>query len=91
MDRRDHRPHLHLFLQQILHGNTACEHLTHLTGLSFTAAAYCKARMRVNLAALHLLLARCVEGLQQEAFDAAKWLGHRVFYVDGSSFSPTFG
>jgi hypothetical protein len=78
---------IQIFLVQVLHGNTACEHLTHLTGLSFTAAAYCKARMRVPLAALHLLLQRCVEGLQQETFGAARWLGHRVFHVDGSSFS----
>lgn len=76
-----------IFFVQILHGNTACEHLPHLTGLSFTAAAYCKARMRVNLEALHLLLVRCIEGLQRETFDAARWLGHRVFHVDGSSFS----
>lgn len=76
-----------IFFVQILHGNTACEHLPHLTGLSFTAAAYCKARTRVNLEALHLLLVRCVEGLQRETFDAARWLGHRVFHVDGSSFS----
>ena len=76
-----------IFFVQVLHGNTACEHLPHLTGLSFTAAAYCKARMRVNLEALHLLLVRCVEGLQRETFDAARWLGHRVFHVDGSSFS----
>lgn len=78
---------IQIFFVQILHGNTACEHLTHLTGLSFTAAAYCKARMRVPLGALHLLLQRCVEGLQQETFGAARWLGHRVFHVDGSSFS----
>jgi hypothetical protein len=43
--------------------------------------------MRVPLAALQLLLARCVAELQQEAFAAARWLGHRVFLVDGSSFS----
>ncbi len=78
---------IQIFFVQILHGNAACEHLTHLTGLSFTAAAYCKARMRVPLEALHLLLQRCMEGLQQETFGAARWLGHRVFYVDGSSFS----
>jgi hypothetical protein len=78
---------IQIFFVQVLHGNTACEHLTHLTGLSFTAAAYCKARMRVSLEALHLLLERCVEGLQQETFGAARWLGHRVFHVDGSSFS----
>jgi len=78
---------IQIFFVQILHGNTACEHLTHLTGLPFTAAAYCRARMRVSLTALHLLLARCVAQLQQDAFDTARWLGHRVFYVDGSSFS----
>lgn len=78
---------IQIFFVQILYGNTACEHLTHLTGMSFTAAAYCKARMRVSLEALHLLLQRCVEGLQQETFGAARWLGHRVFHVDGSSFS----
>lgn len=70
---------IQIFFVQILHGNTACEHLPHLTGLSFTAAAYCQARMRVNLEALHLLLARCVAGLQQETFGAASWLGHRCF------------
>lgn len=78
---------IQIFFVQILHGNTACEHLSHLTGLSFTAAAYCKARMRVNLEAFHLLLQRCVAGLQQETFGTACWLGHRVFHVDGSSFS----
>jgi hypothetical protein len=56
---------IQIFFVQILHGNTACEHLSHLTGLSFTAAAYCQARMRADLAALHLLLQRCVTGLQQ--------------------------
>jgi hypothetical protein len=33
-----------LFLLQILHGNTACSHLPHLSGLRFSAAAYCQAR-----------------------------------------------
>jgi hypothetical protein len=31
---------IHLFLLQILHGNTACSHLPHLSGLRFSAAAY---------------------------------------------------
>ncbi len=78
---------IQIFLLQVLHGNTACEHLSHLTGMSFTAAAYCRARMRVSLEALCLLLERCVEQLQQDPFDTARWLGHRVFHVDGSSFS----
>jgi len=49
-----------IFFVQVLHGNTACEHLSHLTGMAFTAAAYCQARMRLKLDTLHLLLSRCV-------------------------------
>ena len=78
---------IQIFFLQILHGNTACEHLSHLADMSFTAAAYCKARMRVKLEVLGTLLGRCVEQLHQETFDTARWLGHRVFYLDGSSFS----
>ena len=78
---------IQVFFLQVLHGNTACEHMSHLTGMSFTAAAYCKARMRVKLEVLRRLLERCVKQLQQETFETARWLGHRVFHVDGSSFS----
>jgi hypothetical protein len=31
---------IQIFFLQILHGNTACGHLSHLTGMSFTAGAY---------------------------------------------------
>lgn len=72
---------IQIFFVQILHGNTAMEHLTHLTSKSFTAAAYCQARMRLPLEVLQLLLARCAGRLQQETFEAARWLGHRVFHV----------
>ncbi len=78
---------IQIFFVQILHGNTACEHLSHLTGMAFTAAAYCQASMRVKLEVLYLLLARSVAQCQQDAFDASRWLGHRVFHIDGSSFS----
>jgi hypothetical protein len=78
---------IQIFFLQILHGNTACAHLSHLTGMSFTAAAYCKARMRVKLDVLGTLLEQCVMQLHQETFDTARWLGHRVFHIDGSSFS----
>jgi len=78
---------IQIFFLQILHGNTACEHLPHLADMSFTAAAYCNARMRVKLESLYLLLQRCVRQLHQEAFDTGRWLGHRIFHVDGSSFS----
>ena len=78
---------IQIFFLQILHGNTACEHLPHLAGMTFSAAAYCKARMRVQLKVLCKLLDQCVGKLQQETFDTANWLGHRVFHIDGSSFS----
>jgi hypothetical protein len=78
---------IQIFFMQVLHGNAAIEHLSHLTGMTFTAAAYCKARMRVQLQVLRTLLERCVGQLQQETFETARWLGHRVFHVDGSSFS----
>ncbi len=78
---------IQIFFVQILHGNTAIEHLSHLTDMSFTAAAYCKTRMRVKLEVLHTLLQKCVGQLYQETFETGRWLGHRVFHVDGSSFS----
>ena len=78
---------IQIFFLQILHGNTACAHLPHLAGLSFTAAAYCNARKRIPLDALRVLLSRCVGRLQHDTFDVARWLGHRVFHIDGSSFS----
>lgn len=78
---------IQIFFLQVLHGNTAIEHLSHLTGMSFTAAAYCRARMRVKLDVFCLLLERCVGQLHQQTFEAGRWLGHRVFHIDGSSFS----
>ena len=49
---------MQLFLLQILHGNTACSHLPHLSGLRFSAAAYCQARARLPLRLFDLLLER---------------------------------
>jgi hypothetical protein len=48
---------VHVFLLQILHGNTACTALSRLAGVAFTAAAYCDARMRLPLALFEDLLA----------------------------------
>jgi hypothetical protein len=78
---------IQLFFLQILHGNTACEHLPRLAGMAFTAAAYCRARKRVAVDVFKRLLEHCVQELQSEALDHARWLGHRVFHLDGSSFS----
>jgi hypothetical protein len=40
---------IQLFFVQILHGNTACTHLRHLTKRNLTASAYCQARMKLPL------------------------------------------
>jgi hypothetical protein len=47
---------LQLFFVQILHGNTACTHLRHLTKLPITASAYCQARMKLPLAVFQHLV-----------------------------------
>jgi hypothetical protein len=76
-----------LFFVQILHGNTACTHLRHLTKLNVTASAYCQARMKLPLPIFEQLLRSVSTALQREALDEGRWLGHRTFWADGSSFS----
>jgi hypothetical protein len=76
-----------LFVLQILHGNTACSHLPHLSGLRFTAAAYCQARARLPLRLFDLLLERFSRAVQRSALDDGRWHGHRTFFVDGSGCS----
>jgi hypothetical protein len=76
-----------LFLLQILHGNTACSHLPHLSGLRFSAAAYCQARAKLPRSFFTLLLERFGCAVQQSALDEGRWHGHRTFFVDGSGGS----
>ncbi len=78
---------IQIFFLQILNGNTACADLRHLAQMNFTAAGYCMARMRIKLKVFQLLLQRCVDSIQQQTLDTGRWLGHRVFMIDGSSFS----
>lgn len=79
----------HLFLQQVLHGNTAIAHLRRLSGLDFTDSAYCQARARLPLELLQRLQQAVTDGLRADGDDRpdSRWLGHRVFLLDGSSFS----
>jgi hypothetical protein len=58
---------MQLFLLQILHGNTACSHLPHLSGMRFTAAAYCQARARLPVRFFDLLLERFSRAVQRSA------------------------
>jgi hypothetical protein len=76
-----------MFLLQILYGNVACEFVPHLAGKDVTGSAYCTARGRLPLAALQTLLARSTTKMAESARDAGLWLGHRLFLLDGSSFS----
>jgi Transposase DDE domain len=78
---------MQLFLWQMLHGHTACRHPPHLSGLRFTAAAYCQARARLLWRFFDLLLERFGSAVQQSAVDDGRWHGHRPFLVDGSGCS----
>src|SRR3954466_4606228 len=40
---------IYLFLLQVLHGNTACQHVVHFGGWTFSDSAYCQARKRLPL------------------------------------------
>jgi hypothetical protein len=78
---------IQLFLLQILHGNTACSHLPHLSGLRFSASAYCQARARLPLRLFDRLLERFSCAAQRSVSDDGRWCGHRTFFVDGSGCS----
>ena len=73
----------YLFVQQLLHGNTAIGELRHLSGLDFTDSAYCQARARLPV----YYFSRLQRAVLQRCPQAARWKGHRLFYIDGSSFS----
>jgi Transposase DDE domain len=78
---------VHVFLLQILHGNTACTALSRLAGVPFTAAAYCVARKRLPLALFKELLQHVCDALFPEVHTTGRWRGHRTWTLDGSSFS----
>jgi hypothetical protein len=77
-----------LFVQQIIHGNTPCTEVRHLTQQSFSAAAWCQARSRLPLEVYQGMLTRvCDAALEQTHEKQHLWHGHRTFHVDGSTFS----
>lgn len=84
---------IHLFIQQIIHGNTACTHVARLADACITGPAYCTARMRLPLEALQLLVeavgATCQRDEATHLRDETTnlWHGHRTWLIDGSGFS----
>jgi hypothetical protein len=78
---------IHLFVLQVLHGNTACAHLPHLSGMAFTDSAYCQARARLPLVVLQTLLRRLVAACEPLADTVGLWHGHRTWLVDGTGVS----
>jgi DDE family transposase len=79
----------YLVLQQALHGNVPAGELRRQTGLRFTDSAYCQARRRLPTAVLRALQRAVAGRARADLADdpQARWHGHRVFLIDGSSFS----
>jgi hypothetical protein len=78
---------IHWFITQVLHGNTALQHISLLADRQFTDAAYCQARSRLPLALFQELLKIIIQALGSDIDITGRWLGHRTFLLDGSSFS----
>lgn len=78
---------IQLFFLQVLHGNTACTHLPHLSGMRFSGAAYCQARSKIPLEVFRMLLERFSRCVVDHASGDGLWKGHRTFFVDGSGVS----
>lgn len=75
-----------LFLQQVLHGNTAITHLRHLSGRDFTASAYCQARSRLPVEFFRRLSRAVVRRCGAEE-PPRRWRGLRLVLIDGTTFS----
>ncbi len=78
---------IHLFVLQILHGNTACSHVPRLGNVECTGEAYGQARSRIPLAVFRGLLTLITNRLPVSTSDEGRWHGHRTFLVDGSTTS----
>ena len=79
---------VHLFVLQILHGNTACSQVPRLGAVDCTGEAYGQARQRLPLKLLRYLLRALGQFLgASPMLDEGRWHGHRTFLVDGSSVS----
>lgn len=78
---------VHLFVLQMLHGNTACSQVPRLGQVSCSGEAYCQARQRLPLRLLQYLLRALCQHLDSSLPREDCWHGHRTFLVDGSGVS----
>jgi hypothetical protein len=79
-----------LLIRQVIDGNSSCAAVRHRSGRRFTAQAYCAARQRLPLAVLAALSRRVCDAAREQSAESAGtelFLTHRVFVIDGSSFS----
>lgn len=76
---------IYLFIVQVLHCNTACSHLPHLVGRSFSASAYSQARKRLPLAVFQKLFEVLVASVPSVTQSIGLWRGHRTWVVDASN------
>jgi hypothetical protein len=79
----------HLFVRQVLEGNVAVPELRRLAKFPFADSSYCAARRRLPLSYFQRLNAAVLDRCRRYAAadPRALWHGHRVFFLDGSSFS----
>lgn len=77
----------YLLILQILHRNTACSALRHITGIRFSASAYCQARQRLPLKVITSLVRHTAQRLGRCHHQEGLWKGHRVWMADGSGIS----
>jgi hypothetical protein len=78
---------IYLFLLQVLHGNTACSHVVQFGRWTFSDSAYGQARRRLPLRVFHRLLEWLTQAGRRATAADHRWFGHRVWVMDGSSFS----
>jgi hypothetical protein len=76
----------HLALLRALHEGTAITHLRHLGGVSFTPSAYCQAVARLP-ESFFGLLGLAVTHRMRDDRPSDRWLGHRLFLIDGTGLS----
>lgn len=78
---------IHAFLLQVLHGNTACDHVSRLMGGNFTGTAFAQGRARLPLALFERLLTAVCASLESCRDEASRWCGLRVWLLDGTGCS----